>query len=104
VWLDPGETATVRLELDDRAFAYWVPADPDWAAIQTRLAGSVPVPAGRGAERRTEPGWYVDAGRYELHIGRSSHDVAHLVPITVEADRYDPGRQRPGRGRAVSAS
>jgi len=104
VWLDPGETATVRLELDDRAFAYWEPGDPDWAAIQARLAGSVPVPAGRGAERRTEPGWYVDAGRYELHIGRSSHDVAHLVPITVKADRYDPGRQQPGRGRAVSAS
>ncbi|MGH8564885.1 MAG: beta-glucosidase H [Gammaproteobacteria bacterium] len=91
VWLDPGETATVRLELDDRAFAYWQPGDPDWAAIQARLAGSVPVPAGRGGERRTEPGWYVDAGRYELHIGRSSHDVAHTVPITVEADRYAAG-------------
>ncbi|MGH8478398.1 MAG: fibronectin type III-like domain-contianing protein [Gammaproteobacteria bacterium] len=47
VWLDPGETATVSLELDERAFAYWQPGDPDWAAIQTRLAGSVPVPAGR---------------------------------------------------------
>jgi beta-glucosidase len=94
VWLDPGQTATVRLELDDRAFAYWEPGDPDWAAIQARLAGSVPVPAGGGGERRTDPGWYVDAGRYELHIGRSSHDIAHIVPITVKTDRHDPGSGR----------
>ena len=26
VWLDPGETATVELVLDDRAFAYWAPS------------------------------------------------------------------------------
>ena len=94
VWLDPGETAMVRLALDERAFAYWGPGDPDWAAIQARLAGLVPVPAERGGERRTDPGWYVDAGRYELHIGRSSHDIAHIVPITVKTDRHDRGSGR----------
>jgi hypothetical protein len=26
----------------------------------------------------------VDPGRYELHVGRSSADVAHVVPLEVE--------------------
>ena len=55
VWLDPGQTATVRLELDDRAFAYWEPGDPDWAAIQARLAGSVPYRPGAGASGEPTP-------------------------------------------------
>ena len=54
VWLDPGETTTVRLELDARAFAYW-----DLAA----------------------PGWRVDPGSYELHVGRSSADIAQVVSV-----------------------
>ena len=63
VWLDPGEQATVTLELDDRAFAYWDP-------------GSVPASGGEG--------WRVDAGEYELRLGRSSADIAHTATITVE--------------------
>jgi beta-glucosidase len=54
VTLDPGESATVTIELDERAFAYWDPV---------------------------EPGWRVDPGTYELHVGRSSADVAHVVSV-----------------------
>jgi beta-glucosidase len=54
VWLDPGEETTTVLELDERAFAYWDPV---------------------------EPGWRADPGRYELHVGRSSADVAHVVSV-----------------------
>jgi beta-glucosidase len=54
VWLDPGEQATATLTLDPRAFAYW---------------------------DRAEPGWRVDRGTYELHVGRSSADVAHVVSV-----------------------
>jgi beta-glucosidase len=54
VALDPGEQSRVTLTLDQRAFAYW---DPE------------------------RPGWRVDPGRYELHVGRSSADIAHVVSV-----------------------
>jgi hypothetical protein len=37
----------------------------------------------RDEQRRTEPGWRIDPGRYELHLGRSSADIAHAVPLEV---------------------
>jgi beta-glucosidase len=56
VWLDPGESTTVSLALDDRSFAYW---DPE------------------------RPGWRVDDGPYTLRVGRSSSDISHVVPVEV---------------------
>ncbi len=85
VWLDPGETTTVTLELDaERAFAYWDPGDrtPDGAA-----RGPAGIPElGGGPSRwrpRAEAGWAVDPGDYELHVGRSAADIAHVVRVTV---------------------
>ncbi len=54
VALDPGQQTAVTLSLDERAFAYW---DPE------------------------RPGWRVDPGTYELHVGRSSADIAHVVSV-----------------------
>jgi beta-glucosidase len=54
VALDPGETATVDLLLDERAFAYWDPTASDWT---------------------------VSPGSYDLHVGRSSADVARVVSV-----------------------
>jgi len=54
VWLDPGESTTVELVLNARAFAYWHPVDDEW---------------------RVEP------GTYDLHVGRSSDDIAHVVSV-----------------------
>ncbi len=61
VALDPGEEATVTLELDERAFAYWDPGDP-------RVADAT-------------AGWRVDAGEYTLHVGRSSADIASVLTV-----------------------
>jgi beta-glucosidase len=80
--LGPGETGEVSFELDDRSFAYWYPGDRDFAALSRRLAEQHPLRPG-SRERRTDPSWLVDAGDYELHIGRSSDDIAHVVPLTV---------------------
>jgi beta-glucosidase len=79
VWLDAGETATVELVLDERALARWDPGRPDHDAIAARAA-AVPM-----ADRQGRPprGWVVDAGRYELHIGTSSDDIAHVVAVEV---------------------
>jgi beta-glucosidase len=55
VWLDPGEQTTVALELDERAFQCWEPA-----------------------ERR---GWWTDPGTYDLHVGRSSGDLPFVVSV-----------------------
>ena len=54
--LEPGSSAPVRLELDDRSFAYWAPDTAEWR---------------------------VDPGRYELHIGRSVAHIDHVVTIDV---------------------
>ena len=80
VWLDPGETATVDLVLDDRSFAYWDPTMPDRADVAAR-ASAVPMAGARGAA--PAPGWRVDTGRHDLHIGTSSAAIAHVVPVEV---------------------
>jgi beta-glucosidase len=80
VWLDPGETATVELVLDDRAFAYWDPGTPERDEL-ARRASVVPMTGRRGPA--PEPGWRIDRGPYELHIGTSSAAIAHVVPVEV---------------------
>lgn len=81
VWLDPGEATTVALALTDRAFAAWDPGDRDWPQLRQRL-GNSPLVAD-DPDRPTEPGWRIEPGRYEIHLGRSSADVAQVLPITI---------------------
>jgi beta-glucosidase len=81
VWLEPGETTTVDLVLERRAFAYWEPGQDDWDDVQALLPQmfnvlSPPIP------RRTR-GWQVDAGRYDLLIGRSSGDAPIRCSVVV---------------------
>ena len=83
VWLDPGETATVELTLDDRSFAYWDPTMRDRDEVAAKAA-AVPMAGGRG--RRREPGWRVDPGTYALHVGTSAAAIAHVVPVEVATD------------------
>jgi len=82
VRLEPGESADVTLRLDERAFACWDPGDRAWPELAPRLASSPLVRL--APDRRTEGGWRVDPGRYELHVGRSSADVAHVVEIELQ--------------------
>jgi beta-glucosidase len=84
VWLEPGERTTVTLRLDDRAFAYWDPGQADWAGVSGRLS-----PAALGGRRpatRRLPGWHVEGGRYELHVGRSATAIDHVAPIDVAGE------------------
>jgi beta-glucosidase len=81
VALDPGESTIVEFVLDDRTFAYWDPGQDDWNDVQAFVPEmfnflSPPVP------RRTR-GWQVDAGSYEILIGRSSDDIAHRCTVQV---------------------
>jgi beta-glucosidase len=83
VTLAAGESTTVRLELGDRAFAYWDPGDPYWASTAAqRTTGVVPV-GGDGTLHRDAAGWYVDAGEYRIHVGRSSADLAHTLTVQI---------------------
>ena len=79
VRLEPGGSADVVVVLDHRAFAYWDPGDPGHSARLSR----VPVAAGQGSGPREEPGWHVDPGTYELHMGRSSADIRHVVAVDL---------------------
>ncbi|MFP8881132.1 MAG: glycoside hydrolase family 3 C-terminal domain-containing protein [Myxococcota bacterium] len=84
VWLDPGQTSNATLELGPRAFAHWDPADPDYESVRARLGPMVALaPGGAGSARRPAEGWYVDAGSYELRVGRSSADIVHLCVVNV---------------------
>ena len=80
VHLAPGETKTVTLTLTDRSFAHWDRGSGQRAALKARLpfADMMAESTARG------PGWRVLPGDYVLHIGRSSADIAHVVPVTVE--------------------
>ena len=82
VWLDPGETATVDLALDDRSFAYWDPGLPERAELAARGRPRCRWPAPAAGP---PAGWRVDPGRYELHVGPSSADIAHVTAIDVTA-------------------
>ena len=64
VWLDPGETTSAELTLEERSFAYWEPTATATTA---------------GLDDQGD--WYVAPGTYELHVGRSSADVAHVVSV-----------------------
>jgi beta-glucosidase len=78
VWLDPGETKTVTLELGDRAFSFWQPTvdapPPGRAALPLPSAAPTDTPV---------PGWRVDPGTYDLCIGRSSVAARPLASIEV---------------------
>jgi beta-glucosidase len=55
VWLTPGETRRVELELDRRAFRHWIDGE----------------------------GWRVAPGQYEVLVGRSSVDLPLRAPVGV---------------------
>ena len=82
VMLEPGEQTVVQLTLDDRSFAYWDPTDTHWTSTAGQRA-AVPVRRRRGCTADT-PGWYVDAGTYRVHIGRSLADVTHVRDVRIE--------------------
>ncbi len=81
VTLDPGETTTVTLELDDRAFAYWDPAQPEWPEL--RAAQAATMPQLQQQERRTEAGWTVEPGRYDIVIANSATDLVATTSIEL---------------------
>jgi hypothetical protein len=82
VWLDPGEATIVTLELSDRAFAHWEPEDPEWETVQLQVKASNPEIQGSLKPPRSR-GWRIDPGPFEVHVGRSSADIAHRCPVTV---------------------
>ena len=82
VTLDPGESTTVTLALDARAFAVFDPGDP----VYGELAANSLVPAGTGGSHREEPGWYVEGGHYRVHVGRSSRTFAGVCDVTLDGD------------------
>jgi len=81
VTLAAGESAVVELALDDRSFARWSAVDPALADLTARQTTSAPfMPRPDPVEPR---GWVIDAGVYDLHVGRSSREIAHIVSVAV---------------------
>jgi beta-glucosidase len=83
VRLAPGESTTVQLELTERSFAYWDVADTAWPELLERNEGT-DRDGSANALHRGEAGWYVDAGTYEIQVGRSSADISGRAEIEVE--------------------
>jgi beta-glucosidase len=80
VHLAPGETTTVTLALDDRSFAHWDRGSGQRAALKKRL----PFADMMAASKDRAPGWRILSGEYGVHVGRSSADIAHTIPVTVD--------------------
>lgn len=59
MFLKPGESKTVTIDLDERAFAYWSEKYADW---------------------------HVEAGEYGIEVGASSRDIAAAVTVELEGD------------------
>lgn len=87
VWLDPGESKVVRMDLAPRALAYWDPCFRDRAALIEKVGpvGAM-LPGHVSAEGRTAPGWYVDAGTFDILIGRSAADILHNETVEIDTD------------------
>ena len=64
VHLEPGESRTVEVALDRRAFAYW-------DSVKNR--------------------WGVVPGEYRVEIGRSAADIAATASVALEGDNDRPG-------------
>lgn len=84
VTLDPGASTTVTLTLDGRAFAYWDPGQPEWPQLQAHTADTLPHL--QGQRRRTDAGWVVDPGRYDIVIANSAVDIAAVTTVTLTAE------------------
>ena len=59
VFLKSGESKTVTIDLDERAFAYW-------------------------SEKYND--WHVEAGEYAIEVGVSSRDIADTVAVALDGD------------------
>jgi beta-glucosidase len=79
VRLVPGETTTVEIALDDRAFAYWDNGHHDWKQIQARVQSQVEIPASAKDSTR---GWRTDPGQYDLLIGTAADHIHHRLTVT----------------------
>lgn len=77
VWLEPGESINVTLTLDARSFSYWDPGNKYRGETQ-------PSAFGLFAETpRATRGWRIDPGNYQVHIGRSCVDIAHVLNLEL---------------------
>lgn len=87
VWLEPGESKEVTLHLPQRAFAHWDPCFTERAALADKMSAvAAMLPGGASREGRTLPGWYVDAGTYDVLIARSAAQILHSAVVTVDDD------------------
>jgi beta-glucosidase len=80
VRLEPGETKVAELVLDERAFSYWDPGDPDWERIVPPSAVQF-FGRRRGTDAPHRRGWQADPGDYDVMIGRSSVEITATVRV-----------------------
>ena len=81
VRLGAGEKTTVTIRLNERSFAYYDVADTAWPSIVERLRSRAPDSS--YGLHRSEAGWYIDPGTYEVQVGRSCADICERLEIEV---------------------
>lgn len=83
LWLEPGQTATASILLDQRSFACWDPGSSESAHLAARLGDGAVVPASTTGPPRAESGWRVLDGTHQLHLARSISDVVKTCQVTI---------------------
>ncbi len=84
VHLQPGETATARIVLADRAFAGWDPGAPGSVAVRARRSDGGMVPAEQGPVPRAAAGWVIEPGPVDVLVARSVEDVVQVLRVDVQ--------------------
>ncbi len=84
VWLEAGESKVIDLALDSRSFAYWDPGQDDWDDVETRIPEMFKTLAPAAARRAR--GWQIDAGRYDVLLGRSSESLSASCSLEIQTD------------------
>ena len=88
LWLEPGETATATIELDERAFAYWDPTSPDDEELAARVANAPMAVPSRTAPRPGRGGGSTRAP--------TRSRSARPSPTSASGSRSRPRRRRVG--------
>ncbi len=88
----PGESKSLSFYFHKRDFAYYDSGDKEWEELVKSNSNLLYSHGSKDVFlHRTQPGWYVDGGEYEIATGRSSADICYRskVFITGSPDPLD---------------
>ena len=82
-FLGSGDSKATCIPCGSALGATWNPAQPDWPELSARQP--LTLPQLQAQKRRTDAGWAVEPGRYDIVIGHSALNHASVTAIELTA-------------------